>query len=356
MSSLPIADHNRAVKSWLYIVALLVFAIVLVGGATRLTDSGLSIVEWQPIHGVIPPLTEAQWQEELVKYRQIPEYQLINRGMSLDEFKAIYWWEWAHRILGRLIGLAALVPLVVFWWRGALSRDLKGRGASVVALVAAQGALGWYMVSSGLTERTDVSQYRLAAHLTLAFCIFAFTVWTAWRVDRPVNGPWSRANIWALELVGLVLLQVAFGGFVAGIDAGMGFNTWPLMEGRLIPEGLFYASPAWINFFENALTVQFTHRTLAYVLFAAVLVNWWTVRDRPGERDPAAWLVAAVLLQMAIGIWTLLAQVPMWLGLLHQGGAVIVLLAALANLYASRASGARETPVSPDGRAVQPIA
>jgi cytochrome c oxidase assembly protein subunit 15 len=329
---------------------------VLVGGATRLTDSGLSIVEWKPIHGVIPPLTEAQWQEELEKYRQIPEYQLINRGMSLDEFKAIYWWEWAHRILGRLIGLAALVPLLVFWWRGALSRDLKVRGAAVVGLVAAQGALGWYMVSSGLTERTDVSQYRLAAHLTLAFFIFAFTVWTAWRVDRPVNGPWSRANIWALALVGLVLLQVAFGGFVAGIDAGMGFNTWPLMEGRLIPEGLFYASPAWINFFENALTVQFTHRMLAYALFVAVLVNWWMARDRAGERDPAFWLVAAVLAQMAIGIWTLLAQVPVWLGLLHQGGAVIVLLAALANLYASRAAGARKTPVLPGGRAVQPIA
>lgn len=355
MTAMPIADHSRAVKTWLYVVASLVFVIVLVGGATRLTDSGLSIVEWRPIHGVIPPLTEAQWLEELQKYRQIPEYQLINRGMSLEAFKEIYWWEWGHRMLGRLIGLAALVPLVFFWWRGALSPDLKARGAAIVLLVAAQGALGWYMVSSGLTERTDVSQYRLAAHLTLAFVIFAFTVWTAWRVDRPVNGPWTGPDLWALALVGLVLLQVAFGGFVAGIDAGMGFNTWPLMEGRLIPEGLFVASPAWINVFENALTVQFTHRMLAYALFAAVLLNWWLRRERPVEHNAAGWLVAAVLLQMAIGVWTLLAEVPMWLGLLHQAGAVIVLLAALANLHASRAA-ARETSVAPMNRAAQPIA
>ena len=355
MTALPIADHNRAVKTWLYIVALLVFVIVLVGGATRLTDSGLSIVEWRPIHGVIPPLTEAQWLEELQKYRQIPEYQLINRGMSLEAFKQIYWWEWGHRMLGRLIGLAALLPLIVFWWRGALSADLKARGVAIVLLVAAQGALGWYMVSSGLTERTDVSQYRLAAHLTLAFFIFAFTVWTAWRVDRPVNGPWTGANLWALALVALVLLQVAFGGFVAGIDAGMGFNTWPLMEGRLIPEGLFVATPAWINVFENALTVQFTHRMLAYALFAAALLNWWLARERPAEHNAAGWLVAAVLLQMGVGVWTLLAHVPMALGLLHQGGAVIVLLAALANLHASRAA-ARAAPVAPMNRAAQPIA
>jgi heme a synthase len=356
MSSLPIAHNARAVKTWLYIVALLVFVIVLVGGATRLTDSGLSIVEWQPIHGAIPPLTHAEWMEEFEKYRQIPEYQLINRGMSLDEFKTIFWWEWGHRLLGRLIGLAALLPLIFFWWQGALVGDIKARGVAIVLLIASQGALGWYMVSSGLTERTDVSQYRLAAHLTLAFFIFAFTVWTAWRVDRPVNGPWTGANLWALALVGLVLLQVAFGGFVAGIDAGMGFNTWPLMEGRMIPEGLFVATPAWINVFENALTVQFTHRMLAYLLFAAVLLTWWMTRRSPAEHTAAGWLVAAVLLQMAIGIWTLFAQVPMWLGLLHQGGAVIVLVAALANLHASRAAGTRETPVSPETRAAQPIA
>jgi cytochrome c oxidase assembly protein subunit 15 len=316
------------VKGWLYAVAFLIFCMVIVGGATRLTDSGLSITEWQPLLGAIPPLTEADWLIALEKYRQIPEYQLINKGMSLDEFKFIYWWEWAHRFLGRFIGIAFFLPFVYFAATGALTLKMSIRFAALLVLGGLQGALGWYMVASGLVDRVDVSQYRLSAHLTLATVIFAAILWVAFGLNGKRHAPASSREWMALVLAGLVILQVAAGGFVAGLDAGMGYNTWPLMDGEVVPKGLFAMEPAWRNMFENAMTVQFNHRVLAYIIIVAAAGYAYVVQTRE-----AALILAAVLLQVVFGIWTLLWQVPLWLGLVHQGGALIVLAAAIWNMH-----------------------
>ncbi len=316
------------VRTWLFAVAALIFLMVIVGGATRLTDSGLSITEWQPLLGAIPPFTEAQWLEAFEKYRQIPEYQLINKGMSLEAFKFIYWWEWGHRFLGRIIGLAFFLPFAYFAVTGALTGKTALRCAVLFVLGGLQGALGWYMVASGLVDRVDVSQYRLAAHLTLAAFIFVAILWVALGLGNSRHAPRHGREWAALLLTGLILLQVAAGGFVAGLDAGFGFNTWPLMEGAMIPDGLLAAHPWWRNLFENALTVQFNHRMIAYLI--VVLVAWHALVLRSG---PSLLLLATVLLQVVIGIWTLLWAVPLWLGLVHQGGALVVLAAALWNLH-----------------------
>jgi cytochrome c oxidase assembly protein subunit 15 len=316
------------VRGWLYFTAFLIFCMVIVGGATRLTDSGLSITEWQPLLGAIPPLTEADWLVAFEKYRQIPEYQLINKGMSLDEFKFIYWWEWAHRFLGRFIGIVFLLPFLYFAFTGSLTAKMLVRFAVLFVLGGLQGALGWYMVASGLVDRVDVSQYRLSAHLTLATVIFGAILWVAFGLARNRHLP-SRGIEWmALALAGLVVLQVAAGGFVAGLDAGMGYNTWPLMDGQLVPKGLFVMSPAWANLFENAMTVQFNHRVLAYVIAVAAAGYAYVVQTKA-----AGLILLAVILQIVFGIWTLLWQVPLWLGLVHQGGALVGLAAALWNLH-----------------------
>ena len=317
------------VRAWLFFTAFLVFCMVIVGGATRLTDSGLSITEWQPILGAIPPLTEADWLEALEKYRQIPEYQLINKGMSLDEFKFIYWWEWAHRFLGRFIGIVFFLPFLYFAVTGALTARTLWRTAALFVLGGLQGALGWYMVASGLVDRVDVSQYRLSAHLTLATLIFGAILWVAFGLDRKRRMADGGREWMAVLIAAMIVAQVAAGGFVAGLDAGMGYNTWPLMDGELIPPGLFVMQPWWVNLFENAMTVQFNHRVFAYVIVVAVAGYAYIVQTRT-----AALVVAAVLLQVVFGIWTLLWQVPLWLGLVHQGGALIVLAAALWNLNA----------------------
>jgi len=317
-----------AVRAWLLGVAALVFCMVIVGGATRLTDSGLSITEWQPLLGAIPPFTEAHWLEAFEKYRQIPEYQLVNKGMSLEEFKFIYWWEWAHRFLGRIIGLAFFLPFAYFAVTGSLNMKTALRCGALFVLGGLQGALGWYMVASGLVDRVDVSQYRLAAHLTLATVIFGAILWVAFGLGRLRRAPRGGREWMAVLLVALVLLQVAAGGFVAGLDAGFGYNTWPMMEGALIPKGLLAAEPWWRNMFENALTVQFNHRVLAYVIAVAAAGYAYVVQTRGGFL-----LLAAVLLQVMLGIWTLLWAVPLWLGLAHQGGALLVLAAAIWNLH-----------------------
>ena len=316
------------VRAWLLLVAFLVFCMVIVGGATRLTGSGLSITEWQPLFGAIPPLTEAHWLEAFEKYRQIPEYKLVNKGMSLDEFKFIYWWEWSHRFLGRFIGLVVILPLIYFAATGSLTTKTLLRCVVIFVLGALQGALGWYMVASGLADRVDVSQYRLAAHLTLAAVIFGATLWVAFGIGREHRAAEDGLDKTALCIVGLVLLQVAAGGLVAGLDAGMGYNTWPLMDGQIVPKGLFAAEPWWINILENAMTVQFNHRLLAYVIAVVIAGYAYVVQKRA-----ATLMFAAVVLQVALGIWTLLWQVPLWLGLAHQGGAMILLAAALWNLH-----------------------
>ncbi|BBE71498.1 COX15/CtaA family protein [Oharaeibacter diazotrophicus] len=332
----PAVHHRRgeaAVRAWLWVVAVMIIGMVVVGGATRLTQSGLSITEWKPIHGVIPPLSAAEWAEEFAKYQRIPEYREINRGMSLDDFKFIFWWEWSHRLLGRVIGVVFLVPFVAFAAAGWIRRDMLPRIGALFLLGGLQGAVGWWMVASGLVERTDVSQYRLATHLTLACFILVATVWTAesLRAERSRLAEIPRLVGWSKLLVVAVLVQIFLGGLVAGLDAGYVYNTWPLMEGRLVPDGLWFLSPWWLNFFENHLTVQFVHRCGAYLVLALAVVH--ALDARREALDPAterrALLVAALVsAQAAVGVATLLAVVPLSLGLAHQFMAVVVLTAA----------------------------
>ncbi len=335
------AASGRALQIWLYAVAALIFAMVIVGGATRLTDSGLSITEWQPILGVIPPLTEADWQAALEKYRQIPQYQLINRGMSLEEFKVIYWWEWAHRFLGRVIGLAFFIPLVIFWARGAIPSPLKPKLVALFLLGGAQGALGWYMVQSGLVDRVDVSQYRLTAHLGLAVLIFGAILWVAFGLGatgRQQGGTVRTTPGLALAagaLAALVFLQVLLGGFVAGTNAGLSHNTWPLMDGQIVPRALFVMEPWYLNPFENVLTVQFNHRMLGYVIALLAAFNLWLAwREGDGRAlSLAALTLAAVLAQITLGVFALLSQLQIGLALAHQAGALVLLGLALYQLH-----------------------
>jgi cytochrome c oxidase assembly protein subunit 15 len=332
----PIAARDRTrdrelVRTWLHVVALLIVAMVVVGGATRLTGSGLSITEWKPVHGVIPPLNESEWQEEFARYRAIPQFVIVNPGMTLSEFQTIFWWEWAHRLLGRIIGVAVIVPLAFFWLTGRLDAPMKPRLAALFLLGGLQGAIGWWMVASGLTERVSVSQYRLTVHLTLACIILAYTVWLA----RSLSASWRPSSrslrVSAGLVVALVFVQIALGGMVAGLDAGMTFNTWPLMDGQLVPGGLFVLDPWWANFGENVMTVQFVHRLGAYALFAAALAH--AIMARGSNAARGAWLLLAlVTAQAAVGVATLVYVVPLPLALLHQLGAVVVLWAATVHL------------------------
>ena len=343
-------DRDRAqVRAWLYVVLVVLFALVVVGGATRLTGSGLSITEWKPIHGVIPPLNAAEWHEEFEKYRQIPQYQQINKGMSLAEFKVIFWWEWAHRLLARGVGFIFALPLIYFWASGRLERRIKPKLLGILALGGLQGAIGWWMVASGLAERTSVSQYRLATHLTLACLIFAATMVVARGLAPHSQEPSARATRrWAGWLVVLVMVQIYLGGLVAGLDAGLAYNTWPLMDGSLVPGGLFVQSPAIANFFENPKTVQFVHRLGAYmVLLAALWHMIATLRAEAGTTHArrAVLLFVLVLAQAAIGIMTLIMQVPLGWALWHQAAALVVLGFAAAHWRGTRGSYPRETEV-----------
>ena len=331
-----IKQNRIAIRIWLAIVTLAIFALVIVGGATRLTDSGLSITEWKPIHGVIPPLTEAEWEAELELYRQIPEYQQINKGMSLSEFKYIYWWEWAHRILARGVGVLFGVPLLVFWLAGRIEQPLKLPLLGILALGGLQGFIGWWMVTSGLVDRVDVSQYRLATHLTLACVIFAAIIWVsrglAHHSDDAVPTPMS-ARAAALIAI-LVMVQIYLGGLVAGLDAGLAYNTWPLMDGALVPGNLFTMQPLWANFFENAKTVQFTHRMFAYAVWLIALMHMVaSLRHGAGttHANRSIVLFGLVTVQALFGIMTLVGQVPVSWALVHQGMALVVLAFAMAH-------------------------
>ncbi len=317
------------VRMWLNFMAFLVFCMVIVGGATRLTNSGLSITEWQPLLGAIPPLSTADWLAAFDKYKLIPQFATLNQGMSLGDFKFIYWWEWTHRFLGRFIGAAFAVPFIYFAATRKLQLRLLPRLFLLFMLGGAQGALGWYMVSSGLIDRVDVSQYRLAAHLTLAALIFAGMVWVAKGVGRYRQRPSDFDDWFAVLLVALVLLQIAAGGFVAGLDAGQGHQTWPQMDGQWIPDGLLAMQPGWRNYFENALTVQFDHRMLAYTVLLASIYHAWRSFSLPSMI-----LMYAVFTQACAGILTLLLHVPLAAALVHQAGAMIVLTAAVWNLHA----------------------
>jgi heme a synthase len=331
----PPAVAARAVAAWLLVCALAVAAMVVVGGITRLTHSGLSIVEWQPLVGAVPPLTEADWQAVFDKYRQTPEYKLVNRGMSLAEFKGIFWWEYVHRLLGRAIGVVFLVPLLWFWWRGRIDARLGWKLAGVFVLGGLQGALGWYMVASGLVDEPRVSHLRLAAHLGLAFLILGALLWIAFDLLYPRRAPRRAAGRlapFAGAIAGIVFLQVLAGGLVAGIRAGKAYNTFPLMNGHLIPPEAFALEPWWLNFLNNMATVQLDHRLLAWLLLLLVPWLWWRVRtsDAPARARPATHLLLASLIaQFALGVATLLAAVPVGLGAAHQGVAVLVFSAAL---------------------------
>ncbi|MBR1189642.1 COX15/CtaA family protein [Bradyrhizobium sp. AUGA SZCCT0160] len=350
---------NRAVRWWLFAVAALIAIMVLVGGATRLTESGLSIVEWKPVTGTLPPLTDAQWAQAFEGYKTIPQYRELNAGMSLAEFKTIFWWEWSHRLLGRVIGAVYLLPFLFFLWRGMLGTELKRRLWVIFGLGALQGAVGWWMVASGLTQRVEVSQYRLAAHLMLALVIFAAIVWTLLRLaDRPRPAASSRLKITGVALLALTFVQIYFGALVAGLRAGRVYNTWPQIDGAFIPSSarLFFEEPWWRNLFDNTLTVQFEHRMTAYALLAlAVLHAIDAVASRAGPAvvRGAWWLVAAIVVQAVLGILTLLHQVPIDLALAHQAVAMVVLTLAIfqtERLVARRAEPGREGLVQPVGQ------
>jgi cytochrome c oxidase assembly protein subunit 15 len=320
-----------AVKWWLIAVAALIAVMVLVGGATRLTESGLSIVEWKPVTGTLPPLTEAQWQQAFEGYKTIPQYRELNAGMSLAEFKTIFWWEWSHRLLGRVIGAVYLLPFLFFLWRGMLGSELKRRLWLIFGLGALQGAVGWWMVASGLTHRTEVSQYRLATHLVLALVIFAAIVWTLRRMtERPQPAVTPRLKRTGIALLALTFVQLYFGALVAGLRAGRVYNTWPQIDGAFIPSAarLWFEEPWWRNLFDNPLTVQFEHRMAAYALLALAMfhaIDAIISRAGPALTRGACWLAAAIVLQATLGILTLLHQVPIDLALAHQAVAIVVL-------------------------------
>jgi cytochrome c oxidase assembly protein subunit 15 len=336
----------RPVRWWLILVAAMIALMVLVGGATRLTESGLSIVEWKPVTGTLPPLTAEAWNAAFAAYQKIPQYREINAGMSLGEFKTIFWWEWSHRLLGRVIGMVYLLPFLWFLWRGVLSSDLKKRLWIIFGLGGLQGFVGWWMVASGLTQRVEVSQYRLATHLILALVIFASIVWTLRRLRAPVPMPApSRLRATSIVLLALTFLQLYFGALVAGLRAGRVFNTWPDIDGALIPSAdrLLFETPWWRNLFDNTLTVQFEHRMTAYLLLALALAHAVdAVRSSAAKSfaGGALALLAAILLQAVLGILTLLFEVPILLALAHQAVAIAVL--TLAVFQVARLAGQTE--------------
>lgn len=333
---------HAAVEAWLWFVAALVFAMVAVGGATRLTGSGLSITEWKPIMGAIPPLNEADWLVAFEKYKQIPQYKLVNEGMSLSDFKSIFWWEWGHRFLGRIVGVVFALPLLVFWWRGWLRAGTAGKYAGLFALGAIQGAIGWYMVASGLSERVSVSQYRLALHLSGALAIFALLVWLALDERRARLGGspgivTGFVRAMATVMFGLVFLQTVLGAFVAGLKAGLIYNTWPSMDGQFVPSDYWIDGHGLMSFFEGHAAAQFNHRMMAYVLLAVALAQTIAILRAGATCAPKLSgfvLLLAIVAQAIVGILTLVWHVPLTLGVLHQAGAVAVLGIAVWHLFA----------------------
>ena len=330
---------SRAVSLWLLVVAALVCLMIIIGGTTRLTDSGLSITEWKPISGAIPPLSQADWEREFRLYQQTTEFQVQNSAMTLAEFEFIFWWEWGHRQLGRLIGLVFFVPFVFFWLRGHLSARLKPRLFALFLLGGAQGAIGWWMVASGLSDRLDVSQYRLATHLGMAFVILGASIWLSLEA-RYGPPPLRRGRLAGVTtgLLGLLFLQIILGAFVAGLDAGRIYNTWPLMNGELIPEGYLGGMSFFPAIFESHAAVQMHHRWMGYIValsvFAYAVMIW---REPRVSLKPFMIILPALVIgQMALGIAALLAVVPLSLSLAHQGGAILLFIAAVCAAWTAR--------------------
>lgn len=345
-------SHDRAIAHWLIMVAILVYAMVILGGVTRLTGSGLSIVEWAPIMGTVPPLTEQDWHNTFEKYKQFPEYQKINHQMTLSEFKGIFVFEYAHRLLGRFIGLAFLIPFLFFYFKKRIRPELIPKLIIMFVLGGLQGVLGWVMVKSGLVDKPNVSQYRLAAHFTAAILIYSYILWQAWNLLYPVprNG-WAPGIQRLRRLVrwqtALIVLMIISGAFVAGTHAGAIFKTFPDMGGHFIPPGLFAMQPLLLNFFENPTTIQFDHRIIAYAIFALVLYIWWQCRHYTltnSARRSINLLLIMMLIQVSLGIATLLSEphtvlrggVSVPLAAMHQGGALLLFTIVLYVNHALR--------------------
>jgi len=324
-----------AISNWLYAVAFLVFVMIVVGGITRLTESGLSITEWKPITGAIPPLSEAAWVSEFEKYKQIPEYLEINgpAGMTLDDFKFIYFWEWVHRLLGRLIGLAFALPLAWFAFKRAIPEGYGGRLAALLVLGGMQGAIGWWMVSSGLTERTDVSHFRLATHLLTAFVILAALVWTALDMRQVARGQIrpSRLTAFGLIVFGILFVQLLFGAYTAGLNAGYVSNTWPLMHGSLVPVGIDWSGGVWTMLNNDHYVIHFIHRWWAWVVVGFLIVLARRVRGQ--SRKASIAIHSAYGIQVLLGIATVMTNVNIHFAVLHQAVGALVVISTVWGMH-----------------------
>ncbi len=336
-------DGPLPVAIWLFVCAAMVVAMMIIGAITRLTESGLSMVEWRPLIGAWPPTNEPEWQRIFALYQKTSQYKLANTGMTLPEFQTIFWWEFIHRLWGRLIGVVFAVPFIAFLVFKKIPSALTPHLAALFVLGGLQGVIGWWMVKSGFVDRTDVSQYRLTVHLGMAFAILGYLLWLALDIvapRRPLAPEAPRGLAWLA--LGMITVTVLAGGLVAGMNAGLTYNTWPLMDGDVVPEGILAQSPWWLNAFENIATVQFDHRMLAYVSVVCVIWLWSRVRrtwTSPQARLAASMLTAMVLVQVGIGIATLLLVVPLPLAVLHQGGAAVLFSLAIWTLHALSGRG-----------------
>ena len=325
-------QHSRQIAYWLFFCAAVIFGMILLGGVTRLTNSGLSMVDWKPLMGIVPPLSEADWQHMFFKYQQFPEYQKINMGMSLEAFKSIFMYEYLHRVLGRLIGVIFILPFLFFYFTKRIKAGLTPKLLIMLLGGGFQGLLGWYMVKSGLVDKPDVSQYRLTAHLGAAVLIYSFILWTAFGLVSPKSSQPSQLKTFAYSLSGLIFLMILSGGLVAGTKAGYAYPTWPLMGDSFIPAGLYSMSPGWLAAFEDITTIQFNHRIFAYVIVALVL-TFAAKALKSDIQGPAKiglfFMLGFLVLQVTLGISTLIFYVPVPVAAAHQVGAVALLSASL---------------------------
>ncbi len=335
------SNHRKIVGAWLLSGCFLIFCMVIIGGITRLTGSGLSITEWQPIMGAVPPLNENEWQVAFEKYKQIPQFQKINSHFTLDEFKSIFWWEFIHRLLGRIIGVVFIVPFVWFYIKGMLDKSTIRKALFLFLLGGLQGVIGWLMVKSGLTERTSVSHIRLAIHLITAFITFGFTLYYALEIlnKKSVKETSSSMRNFLWLLFFIVTIQIIYGAFVAGLHAGKIYNTYPLMNGKLIPGDAMFLEPSWLNFFDNPVMVQFIHRTLAVVILIMtffLLIKGKKEKSGKIQMNGVKIFIGAVCLQVVLGIFTLLTAVDINLALLHQSGAFLLFSVCVYLLFVFR--------------------
>ncbi|PCJ22078.1 MAG: heme A synthase [Gammaproteobacteria bacterium] len=332
MNSAVSAPQNKSIAIWLLVVAASIFCMIVLGGVTRLTNSGLSMVDWKPIMGIIPPLTDSDWQASFAKYQQFPEFQKLNSDMTLEGYQGIFIFEYLHRILGRLIGLLFLLPFLYFLFTKQIHRSDTIRFTALFILGGLQGLLGWYMVKSGLSKDPHVSQYRLTAHLGSAFLLYGYICWVAfgYLISRGPQSVSQGIKAYGFVITGLIFVMILSGGFVAGTRAGLAYNTFPLMAGHFIPSGMYSVQPFWINWFENITTIQFNHRMIAYLLALTVPLFWFMVTRYTQYKGLSIHLLLAALIgQICLGITTLLLSVPVALGASHQTGAVVLFTIAL---------------------------